>query len=99
MFEKKAAELCLVSYIDLAETTGVSTQDFFGEHTTLSRLSTVGWVMEQDVQGIHCIKVCYIHDDDGEENSSGIVIPISCVLKCEILEGSGKDLLSISESN
>jgi len=99
MVEKKGAELCMVSYVDLAETSGVSTQDFFSEQTTFSMLTTVGWCMEQELNGIHCLKVCYIHDDDGQGNSAGLVIPISCVLKCEVLQGTGVDMLSSPEAN
>lgn len=96
MYEAKGAELCLVTYVDLAETQNVSTQEFFDHKTTYSKLSIAGWVMEQELNGVVCLKVCYLHDEDGEENSAGIVIPISCVLSCERLHNTGESAVDSS---
>jgi hypothetical protein len=99
MLEQKSAEICCVTYVDLAETSNISTQSFFDHKTSYSKLSVCGWVMEQEIGGVLCLKICYLHDEDGNENSSGIVIPISCIISCDKLVNSGEKLFEPELAN
>jgi hypothetical protein len=85
---EKVARPAIVQYVDLAQTSNVSTQDFLGK-AGLSMLQTIGWVYECEVDGFECVKILSYDDMDGEANSEGIVIPKACVLK--IIELSADD--------
>lgn len=76
------AELSIIQYIDLSQIQGVSTQDFFEDDgNTICTLTIVGWVLDVVIDGVELVKIVYINDDDGCENSEGMVIPVSCILK------------------
>lgn len=85
------AYLAVIEYIDLAEITNISTQDFFSNET-ISTLTVTGYCIEADMDGIHVLKVCYINDLDGGANSSGLVIPISCVKSIQKLDTASEKI-------
>lgn len=99
MSEIQAAELTMIEYIDLAQYQNVSTVDFLSDKTnTICTLTIVGWALDIVIDGVHMIKIIYINDDDGNENSEGMVIPTSCIKRRVLLEPSEEvDTMDLTE--
>lgn len=81
------AKLAVIQYVDLSQFQGISTHEFFSEDAnTICTLSIVGWCLDVKIDGIELVKVLYVNDEDGAENSEGMVIPVSCILERTELE-------------
>jgi len=77
---KPPAPIYLIHYTDLCEHLETSTNTFY-EEKGLCHLMTVGFVKEMEVDGIPCVKVVHYHAMDGSDNSQGIVIQKSVIIK------------------
>lgn len=98
MSEIVAAELSLIEYIDLAGYTDFQTSDFFSsDQYTVCTLTIVGWALDVVIDGLHLVKIVFVNDEDGDENSEGMVIPISCITKRMRLEAI-EDAVIINET-
>jgi len=81
------AELCVIEYIDLSQYQDVATDDFFqDDDVTICTLTIVGWCVDVSINGVELVKIIYVNDCDGGENSEGMVIPVSCILNRTRLE-------------
>lgn len=71
-----------VRYIDLCEHSCTTTQDFFAE-AGLAVVEVYGLTVEMTVRGVTVLKVLFYDGIEADEESQGIVIPISCVEKLD----------------
>lgn len=86
------AYMGVVEYVDLLATSGVSTQDFFANEG-LRTLTVCGYILEMEQGGMNVVKVCYISDMEGGDNSEGIVIPLSCVISITRMHPDGDPIV------
>lgn len=86
------AYIGVVAYVDLSATSAISTQDFFAAEG-LSTLTVCGYIVEMEQKGMNVIKICYICDMEGGENSEGIVIPLSCVVSITRMRPDGEPIV------